>query len=135
VGFLRNPNTMSTPLTMSENPLPSSKPSTLKSRDEGSERPLAGQNHIASNEEKQARSGNEDEEHEPERQYVTGIARWLILGPVTLTYFTFFLDLAVLSTATPAITSDFNSLTDIGWYVIVVPSQLTFLTASYSTRC
>jgi hypothetical protein len=126
---------MSTPLAMSETSLQSSKPSTLKSQDEGSEKPLAGQNHISSDEEKQAQSGNEDQEHEPERQYVTGMARWLILGPVTLTYFTFFLDLAVLSTATPAITSDFNSLTDIGWYVIVVPSQLTFLTAFYSTRC
>ncbi|KAI1087097.1 MFS general substrate transporter [Rostrohypoxylon terebratum] len=51
-----------------------------------------------------------------ERQYVTGIARWLILGPVTLAYFTFFLDLAVLSTATPSITSEFDSLVDIGWY-------------------
>jgi hypothetical protein len=51
-----------------------------------------------------------------ERQYLTGISRWLILGPITLTYFTFFLDLAVLSTATPAITSEFNSLVDIGWY-------------------
>jgi hypothetical protein len=51
-----------------------------------------------------------------ERQYVTGIAKWLILGPVTLAYFTYFLDLAVLSTATPAITSEFSSLVDIGWY-------------------
>jgi hypothetical protein len=51
-----------------------------------------------------------------ERPYVTGVAKWLILGPVTLTYFTYFLDLAVLSTATPAITSEFNSLVDIAWY-------------------
>jgi hypothetical protein len=54
-----------------------------------------------------------------QRQYVTGISRWLILGPITLTYFTFFLDLAVLSTATPAITSEFNSLVDIGWYSLI----------------
>ncbi|KAH8674170.1 major facilitator superfamily domain-containing protein [Xylariales sp. PMI_506] len=50
------------------------------------------------------------------REYVTGVKRWLILGPVTLTYFTYFLDQAVLSTATPAITSEFNSLVDVGWY-------------------
>jgi hypothetical protein len=49
------------------------------------------------------------------REYPSGIARALILGPVTLTYFLFFLDLAILSTATPAITSEFNSLVDVGW--------------------
>lgn len=49
-------------------------------------------------------------------EYPSGIARVLILGPVTLTYFLFFLDLAVVSTAAPAITSEFNSLIDIGWY-------------------
>ncbi|KIW67595.1 hypothetical protein PV04_06833 [Phialophora macrospora] len=48
--------------------------------------------------------------------YPTGIKRALIIGPVTLTYFLFFLDLAVVSTATPAITSQFNSLVDVGWY-------------------
>ncbi|KAH6651341.1 major facilitator superfamily-domain-containing protein [Chaetomium tenue] len=53
---------------------------------------------------------------EGSREYPTGIARALIIGPVTLTYFLFFLDLAVLSTATPAITSEFNSLVDVGWY-------------------
>jgi len=49
--------------------------------------------------------------------YPTGITKALIIGPVTLTYFLFFLDLAVVSTATPAITSRFNSLVDVGWYV------------------
>ena len=42
-------------------------------------------------------------------------ARLLILGPVTLAYFLWFLDLAVVSTATPAITSEFHSLVDVGW--------------------
>jgi hypothetical protein len=73
------------------------------------------QNHTACDEEKHDQDRNDEEALYYERNYVSGIARWLILGPVTLTYFTFFLDLAVLSTATPAITSDFNSLTDIGW--------------------
>ncbi|KAK5150073.1 hypothetical protein LTS14_010438 [Recurvomyces mirabilis] len=40
----------------------------------------------------------------------------LVLAPVILTYFLWFLDLAVLSTATPAITSEFNSLVDVVWY-------------------
>jgi hypothetical protein len=64
------------------------------------------------------------------RGYPTGIKRALILGPVTLTYFLFFLDLAVVSTATPAITSQFNSLVDVGWYDALEksPTNLVLLT-------
>jgi hypothetical protein len=64
------------------------------------------------------------------REYPTGIKRALILGPVTLTYFLFFLDLAVVSTATPAITSQFNSLVDVGWYGALErsPTNLVLLT-------
>lgn len=47
--------------------------------------------------------------------YPTGLSVTLILTSVTLAYFLFFLDLAVISTATPAITSQFNSLVDVGW--------------------
>ncbi|KAJ6125466.1 Major facilitator superfamily domain general substrate transporter [Penicillium samsonianum] len=50
------------------------------------------------------------------RQYPSGLAVTLILTSVTLAYFLFFLDLAVISTATPAITSEFDSLVDVGWY-------------------
>ncbi|GAB1214124.1 hypothetical protein ATERTT37_003284 [Aspergillus terreus] len=49
-------------------------------------------------------------------EYPSGLAVTLILTSVTLAYFLFFLDLAVLSTATPAITSRFDSLVDVGWY-------------------
>ncbi|OAT01728.1 MFS transporter, variant [Blastomyces dermatitidis ER-3] len=49
-------------------------------------------------------------------EYPHKFALTLILTSVTLTYFLFFLDLAVISTATPAITSDFDSLVDVGWY-------------------
>lgn len=48
-------------------------------------------------------------------EYPSGLAVTLILTSVTLAYFLFFLDLAVLSTATPAITSRFDSLVDVGW--------------------
>ncbi|KAF6800944.1 major facilitator superfamily transporter [Colletotrichum sojae] len=51
-----------------------------------------------------------------EPDYPTGWKRAMIVVPVTLCYFLIFLDLAVVSTATPAITSSFNSLTDVGWY-------------------
>ncbi len=40
----------------------------------------------------------------------------LVLEPFIPTYFLWFPDLAVISTATPAITSEFNSLVDVGWY-------------------
>jgi len=52
---------------------------------------------------------------ELKNQYPSGFALTLILTSVTLAYFLFFLDLAVLSTATPAITSEFDSLVDVGW--------------------
>ncbi|KAK5047142.1 hypothetical protein LTR84_007085 [Exophiala bonariae] len=58
----------------------------------------------------------ESSEHELEHYYPTGLAKAMIIGPVTMTYFLFFLDLAIVSTATPAITSHFDSLVDIGWY-------------------
>ena len=48
--------------------------------------------------------------------YPTGPKLWSILLAVTLTYYLLFLDLAVISTATPTITTEFDSLTDIGWY-------------------
>ena len=50
--------------------------------------------------------------------------RALILGPVTLTYFLWFLDLAVVSTATPTITAQFNSLVDVGWYALRIGREL-----------
>lgn len=56
------------------------------------------------------------EDAEPKYEYPSGLAVTLILTSVTLAYFLFFLDLAVLSTATPAITSEFDSLVDVGWY-------------------
>ncbi|KAJ5412530.1 Major facilitator superfamily domain general substrate transporter [Penicillium crustosum] len=53
---------------------------------------------------------------ELKREYPSGLAVTLILTSVTLAYFLFFLDLAVISTATPAITTQFDSLVDVGWY-------------------
>ena len=61
--------------------------------------------------EKSPSSGNFNLKYE----YPTGLSVTLILISVTLAYFLFFLDLAVISTATPVITSQFNSLVDVGW--------------------
>ena len=70
-----------------------------------------------------AQNGDDTEKRAPsdsekEREYPTGLKRAMILIPMTLAYFLVFLDLAVVSTATPAITSEFNSLIDVGWYGI-----------------
>ncbi|KAK4465133.1 major facilitator superfamily transporter [Cladorrhinum samala] len=48
--------------------------------------------------------------------YPEGWKLHCILMPVLLAYFLVYLDLAIVSTATPAITARFNSLTDVGWY-------------------
>ncbi|KAJ5826940.1 hypothetical protein N7447_003703 [Penicillium robsamsonii] len=59
---------------------------------------------------------SKDEDAEDESHFPSGIALWSILGPVTIAYFLVFLDMCVVSTATPAITQRFNSLVDVGWY-------------------
>ncbi|CBF88300.1 hypothetical protein AN1031.2 [Aspergillus nidulans FGSC A4] len=61
-------------------------------------------------------ASSDDAEAETKIQYPSGWRVTMILTSVTLAYFLFFLDLAVLSTATPAITSQFDSLVDVGWY-------------------
>ncbi|KAK9482740.1 efflux pump [Lipomyces starkeyi] len=53
---------------------------------------------------------------EYEHVFPTGFKLASILAGVTVSYYLLFLDLAIISTATPAITSKFDSLTDIGWY-------------------
>ncbi|KAK2067811.1 hypothetical protein P8C59_001517 [Phyllachora maydis] len=55
---------------------------------------------------------NDDFKHE----FPTGLKLAAILTSVVIAYFLVFLDLAVMSTVTPAITSQFGSLVDIGWY-------------------
>ncbi|KAF4832996.1 Efflux pump afoB [Colletotrichum tropicale] len=64
--------------------------------------------------EKSGLDGHTEPEDVP--NYPSGIKRALIILPLTMAYFLLFLDLAIVSTATPAITSRFNSLIDVGWY-------------------
>jgi hypothetical protein len=59
---------------------------------------------------------SKDEAAEDDSNFPSGVALWSILGPVTIAYFLVFLDMCVVSTATPAITQRFNSLVDVGWY-------------------
>jgi hypothetical protein len=64
--------------------------------------------------EKNPAKGLPEEYHE----YVTGIKLILIMIPTTLVYFLLMLDGSIVSTAIPTITSEFDSLLDIGWYVL-----------------
>ncbi|KAI1643071.1 putative MFS multidrug transporter [Daldinia loculata] len=49
-------------------------------------------------------------------EYVTGYKLALLLFSVTTFFFLLMLDMSIISTAVPQITSDFHSLPDIGWY-------------------
>jgi len=48
--------------------------------------------------------------------YLTGIKLWTVIGCITLVFFLVLLDIAIIATAVPQITSDFHSLEDVGWY-------------------
>jgi hypothetical protein len=72
------------------------------------------QNHLVEKQDGSEISAPSDDA-ELKREYPSGLAVTFILTSVTLAYFLFFLDLAVISTATPAITSQFDSLVDVGW--------------------
>ncbi len=64
----------------------------------------------------QGQHENADKDEEYVHVFPTGFKLASILAAVVVSYFLVFLDLAVMSTVTPAITSEFNSLVDIGWY-------------------
>ncbi|RYP64161.1 hypothetical protein DL771_008897 [Monosporascus sp. 5C6A] len=48
--------------------------------------------------------------------YPEGIALISILAAVAVSFFLVFLDMAIMSTVTPAVTDQFNALIDLGWY-------------------
>ena len=52
----------------------------------------------------------------PEHAWPQGVQLASILAAVVTAYFLVFFDIAIVSTVTPPITSEFNSLVDIGWY-------------------
>ncbi|KAI8961510.1 putative MFS multidrug transporter [Daldinia sp. FL1419] len=49
-------------------------------------------------------------------EFITGYKLVLLLFSVTTFFFLLMLDMSIISTAVPQITSDFHSLQDIGWY-------------------
>ncbi|EXJ75038.1 uncharacterized protein A1O5_01734 [Cladophialophora psammophila CBS 110553] len=59
--------------------------------------------------------------------HLTGSRLYLVLGGLGLAIYLFALDIAVISTAIPAITVQFNATTDIGWYGAAYPLCLCSL--------
>ncbi|KAJ9190997.1 hypothetical protein DTO164E3_9055 [Paecilomyces variotii] len=57
---------------------------------------------------------NDTRSKEPEG--ITGLQLFILLGSLTLVIFLMMMDMSIVSTATPRITSDFKSLQDVGWY-------------------
>ncbi|QDS74138.1 hypothetical protein FKW77_001124 [Venturia effusa] len=53
---------------------------------------------------------------EPTHEYVVGFKLFLVIAAVTLVVFLMLLDMSIIVTAIPRITSDFHSLSDVGWY-------------------
>lgn len=51
-----------------------------------------------------------------EYEWITGVKLWLVLSSLTLVCFLMTLDMSIIVTAIPRITSQFHSLTDVGWY-------------------
>ncbi|KJZ72348.1 hypothetical protein HIM_08274 [Hirsutella minnesotensis 3608] len=48
--------------------------------------------------------------------YITGPKLWLVVASLSLIGFLMLLDMSIIVTAIPSITSDFQSLDDVGWY-------------------
>ncbi|KAI0159928.1 putative MFS multidrug transporter [Hypoxylon sp. FL1284] len=59
---------------------------------------------------------DEPKEGTENTEYVTGYKLVLLLCSLTTFFFLLMLDISIISTAVPQITSDFHSLQDIGWY-------------------
>ncbi|KAH8703595.1 major facilitator superfamily domain-containing protein [Talaromyces proteolyticus] len=51
-----------------------------------------------------------------EPQYISGFRLYALLGSLTLVFFLVMIDMSIVATAIPSITSRFHSLEDVGWY-------------------
>ncbi|KAF7534479.1 hypothetical protein G7054_g6169 [Neopestalotiopsis clavispora] len=61
-------------------------------------------------------STNTEPKADENTEYITGIKLLIVMSSVALTCFVMLLDTSIISTAIPYITSEFKSLSDIGWY-------------------
>ncbi|KIM95352.1 hypothetical protein OIDMADRAFT_206451 [Oidiodendron maius Zn] len=64
-----------------------------------------------------ADSGKPEEGEETEEGgYISGYKLFVVWAPLSLVAFLMLLDISIVATAIPRITSDFHSLADVGWY-------------------
>ena len=52
-----------------------------------------------------------------DKEYLTGVKLFVLLASLTLVTFLVLLDNSILGTAIPRITTEFHSLSQVGWYV------------------
>ncbi|KAK3385784.1 putative MFS multidrug transporter [Podospora didyma] len=57
-----------------------------------------------------------DEPEEEQHEYISGFRLAAVMGSITLCGFLMLLDMSILATAIPRITTEFHSLDDVGWY-------------------
>ncbi|PLB54151.1 MFS general substrate transporter [Aspergillus steynii IBT 23096] len=91
------------------------------------ETPEAGSTHSKSTD---SSTKNASDDHE----WIQGIPLFMVLAGVTLVVFLMLLDVAILSTAVPEITSHFHSLDDVAWYgsaYTISSAALTPLTGKF----
>lgn len=53
---------------------------------------------------------------EDDTKYISGFKLAAVIGSITMVVFILLLDVSIIATAIPKITSDFHSLDDVGWY-------------------
>ena len=56
------------------------------------------------------------ESSEPEEEYITGLKLVMVIAGISMVVCLTMLDISIIGTAIPKITSDFQSLPDVGWY-------------------
>ncbi|WYZ44857.1 hypothetical protein EsH8_VIII_000173 [Colletotrichum jinshuiense] len=88
---------------------------------DASEKPLPSSNNSVSGRTEQQKedengAGTGPDEGEVEEEFITGVRLVLVLAALTFVIFMMLLDMSIITTAVPEITTAFNSLADVGWY-------------------
>ncbi|KAK8137671.1 MFS multidrug transporter [Apiospora sp. TS-2023a] len=104
------------------------KPKTVSRDDDGSER--YGTSPAPTGD----RDPGQEKPVEENVEYITGLRLLAVMIAVVLAAFLMLLDISIISTAVPRITSDFHSLPDVGWYAGAYHSCLQPLTGKFYTE-
>ncbi|KAF7590250.1 hypothetical protein BBP40_003134 [Aspergillus hancockii] len=98
---------------------PPAAPPSPKSKAKRSEETLSSaldedSNHKTQREDKLSEKSSEASNNEP--QWLEGLSLVMVIAGITLVVFLMLLDMSIVSTAIPQITSQFHSLDDVAWY-------------------